>query len=390
MSALDLRQQAPLGARLRAEVRVQRQEFSLEADLDVPAGRCLAILGPNGAGKSTVLAAIAGSLTHSAGRQGSLNSGSVRLGEGTQERLLDGPGLRAVPAADRQVTLMEQRPLLFPHLTLVDNIAFGPRARGMERGRARALASLWLERIGLADRSRDKPHQLSGGQQQRVALARAFAAGPQTILLDEPFAALDADSTPKVRALLARELQRTGTTAVLVTHSLSDAWQLAQECLVLDAGRVVERTTPAALAEAPRTRFTAVLAGFAVLEGMYSPGTGPEEGVLRVEGQQIAARPELDPLAAPTPGAPGLGIAAPREVLLHSAPASGALASTLETVEVRAGSLRLGATNGLVAEVELATAIRACGGSLPEPGARVWLQPRNVRVITAAAQPLAA
>ncbi|HWV25768.1 MAG TPA: ATP-binding cassette domain-containing protein, partial [Aeromicrobium sp.] len=204
-----------MSRRLRADVDVIRDGFHLRADVDVAAGGCLAVLGPNGAGKSTLLAAIAGLVR--------LREGVVTLGERTLER----PGQVRLRPDQRRITLLDQKPRLFPHLTAAQNIAFGPRSRGRDRGSARRIALDWLERVELPDRADARPHELSGGQQQRVALARALAAEPEALLLDEPFAALDTESAVAIRSLLAVELARTATTSVLVTHDVADAWQWA-------------------------------------------------------------------------------------------------------------------------------------------------------------------
>jgi len=147
----------------------------------VPPGRTLALLGPNGAGKSTALRALAGLQPLAAGR--------VQLGD----RVLDDPADRTfVRPEDRSVGVVFQDYLLFAHLSALENVAFGLRARGLPRRVAQDTARTWLRRVGLTERDRSKPRTLSGGQAQRVALARALATEPELLLLDEPLAALDA------------------------------------------------------------------------------------------------------------------------------------------------------------------------------------------------------
>jgi molybdate transport system ATP-binding protein len=372
----------PTGAGLDADLVVRRESFDVRARLEVPPGGRLALLGPNGAGKSTILGALAGTVPLADGR---VAVSEVR-GTQTRQRMLDAPGIRSVPTHRRGITLLEQRPLLFPHLDLAANVAFGPRARGIGRRRARAIALDWLERVGLADRAAQRPHRLSGGQQQRVAIARAFAADPSVILLDEPFAALDAESTPRVRGLLTRELARTGTTALLVNHQLSDAWDLADQCVVLESGTIRERTAPEQIATSPRSRFGARLAGFGVIEG--SSATGDDASVrpaLRVGDALLPGAPDTDD--PPRPGESALGIAAPEDVdllpLEDSADTSArtGVVGRVIGVQASAGRVRVEAENGLIAQVPPDAAARATGAGLPVVGSRLRFAPRSLRLV---------
>ncbi|MGN6197352.1 sulfate/molybdate ABC transporter ATP-binding protein [Humibacter sp.] len=361
------------GASLFADVGASRGGFDVDVHLEVPAGGCLAIFGPNGAGKSTLLGALAGLLP--------LRRGEVRLDDRVLERAgqpLEGAGrprgragqLRERPE-HRRITLLEQKPRLFPHLTLAQNIAFGPRAQGVARSDARRTALDWLERIGLAHRADAHPHELSGGQQQRVAVARAFAADPRVILLDEPFSALDAESAPAVRRLLSEELTRTGTTSVLVTHELSDAFPWAESCLVLDHGRVVDSGSPHELATKPRHPFAARLAGFCVVPGVW------REGSLQVAGAALGGVPDV-PVAE---GSAAFGIVAPRDVAVWRD--AGAVRTSIRSVSARAGTLRLETEVGLIAELSLAEALASTDGRMPEPGDPVSVRPTALRVVPA-------
>jgi len=204
------------GLRLDARVEIR----NVEAALEVADGESLALTGPNGAGKSTVLGMIAGTIP--------VSRGAVFVGD------VDVTGL---PPHRRRVTLLAQDPLLFPHLTAVDNVAFGPRARGSSRDESRAIALHWLEAVGLPELAGRHPHQLSGGQAQRVAVARALAIGPDVVLLDEPLRALDADVAPAVRDLLRTVLA--GVTTILVSHDPDDVRVLAGRTVQMASGRVV-------------------------------------------------------------------------------------------------------------------------------------------------------
>ena len=225
---------------LRAVVRVPARGVDL--DLDLPAGDTLALLGPNGAGKSTLLLAVAGLLRPA--------SGLVRVGGDTW---LDTDAGVDLPAHRRRAALLLQRPTLFAHLSVRDNVAFGPRTAGRPAAEAAAVAGDWLERVGCAHLADRRPHQLSGGQAARVAIARALAADPPVVLLDEPLAALDVVGAAQVRAVLAEVL--IGRTSVLVTHSGLDVAALADRVAVVEDGRVTEAASAARFLAGPRTQF---------------------------------------------------------------------------------------------------------------------------------------
>ncbi|MEU5692948.1 ABC transporter ATP-binding protein [Actinosynnema sp. NPDC020468] len=242
---------------LDASLRVSRGGFSLDLDLTVAPGEVVALLGPNGAGKTTALRALAGLLP--------LSDGHIALGD----ELWDGPG-RFVPAERRSVGVVFQDYLLFAHLSALENVAFGPRARGVGRAEARARAAEWLARVGLAEFARARPRTLSGGQAQRVALARALVLEPALVLLDEPLAALDAGTRLEVRASLGRHLAEFGGCTVLVTHDALDAMVLADRLVVLEDGRVAQSGTPSSVARQPRTSYVADLVGLNLYRGEAS------------------------------------------------------------------------------------------------------------------------
>ena len=224
---------------LEAAIAVAERGLSIEVTLEP--GRTLALLGPNGAGKSTTLQAIAGLIDY---------SGSITLAG----RSLDG-----VEPEHRRVGYLFQDYLLFPHLSVLENVAFGPRAQGMPVVAARAEAVEWLERLGVADLAPRRPAELSGGQAQRVALARALCASPELLLLDEPLAALDVEVRADVREELARFLRRSDLPTVVVTHSFDDVAALADDVIVLERGRVTQRGTVRDLVREPATPYVARL-----------------------------------------------------------------------------------------------------------------------------------
>jgi molybdate transport system ATP-binding protein len=243
-----------------ARIVVRRGAFVLDADLDLPRGRTTALLGPNGAGKSTALAALAGIVP--------LDAGRIEL----DGRVLDDAADVFVPAADRRVGMVFQDGLLFPHLTVLDNVAFGPRSRGAPRARARRTARDWLERLGVGDLAGRRPGALSGGQAQRVALARALAGDPRLLLLDEPLSALDVGGRVALRHTLADHLGDLDAPRLLVTHDPLEAFLLADRIAVVEDGRVTQTGTPDEIRLHPRTPYAADLAGANLLRGTAADG----------------------------------------------------------------------------------------------------------------------
>ncbi|MDX3215304.1 ABC transporter ATP-binding protein [Streptomyces sp. ME02-6991-2B] len=240
---------APQG--LDARLVVDRGAFRLDVALTAAPGEVLALLGPNGAGKTTALRTLAG-LTP-------LTGGHLRL---------DGAALEGTPPENRPVGVVFQDYLLFPHLSALDNVAFGPRCHGVPKARARAEAAAWLDRMGLAEHAAARPRRLSGGQAQRVALARALATRPRLLLLDEPLAALDARTRLEVRSQLRRHLADFEAVAVLVTHDPLDAMVLADRLVVIEDGGRVQEGTPADIARRPRTDYIAHLVGLNLYRGL--------------------------------------------------------------------------------------------------------------------------
>lgn len=238
-------------------VRAFVENRGVDIEFAVAAGEVLAVLGPNGAGKSTALHVIAGLVRP--------DDGVVRVGDRV---LTDTATGTHVATHDRQVGLLMQDPLLFPHLSVAANVAFSPRS-------SRADAARWLDEVEASELADRMPRQLSGGQAQRIALARALAAEPDVLLLDEPLAGLDVGVAAAMRTLLGRVLVRDGRSAVLITHDLVDVLTLADTVLVLEAGRIVEKGSTATVLAAPRSKFGARFAGVNLVLG-----TAGEGGVL--------------------------------------------------------------------------------------------------------------
>ena len=307
------------GPGLSARLHVARGAFRLALDLDVAPGEVVALLGPNGAGKSTVLGALAGLLPADGsavvldGRP--LEGGPAAGGSTADSRAAPGPA-RSVPARDRDVGTVFQDYRLFPHLTALENVAFGLRARGVPAARARARARDELARVGLADQAGRRPGELSGGQSQRVAVARALAADPRLLLLDEPLAALDAGARAELRAALAELLRGVAVPTVLVTHDPVDAVALAHRVVVLERGAAVQHGSPTAVLLDPHTPYVASLTGATV----WSPEAVHEgPGTLTAELPGGVVLTSTRPRAATGPPR----VAFPAEALVLSAPGRG-------------------------------------------------------------------
>ena len=248
---------------LDAHVVVERDAFTLDAEISVAAGEVVAVLGPNGAGKSTLLRAVSGLEPLSAGR--------IAYGG----NVVDDPARGIlVAAAQRRIGLVFQDYRLFPHLSVLENVAFGPRSTGTSKRDARAVAQGYLDRLGLEELAQRRPPEISGGQSQRVALARALASQPQVLLLDEPLAALDAGTRLDVRAWLREHLrtQLFDGPTVLVTHDALDALVLADRIVVMEDGRITQQGTALDVARRPATEYVARLLGLNLLRGTAHNG----------------------------------------------------------------------------------------------------------------------
>jgi molybdate transport system ATP-binding protein len=256
---------------LHANIRLRLGTLDLEAVVDAAPGEIVALLGPNGAGKTTFLRAVAGLVR--------ADHAQVVLDGAVFEDT--GAGVR-VPTERRPIGIVFQEHLLFPHLTVLENVAFGLRAR--HRADARSAALAWLGRVGLAGYANARPATLSGGEAQRVALARALAIDPRLLLLDEPLSSLDATTRVEMRHELRRHLESFEGSRLLVTHDPLEAAALADRLVILEAGRVVQSGDVEEVTRRPRSRFVADLVGVNLLHGRA------DAGVVTVrDGHQIAA-----------------------------------------------------------------------------------------------------
>ena len=223
---------------LDLELEVVREAFRLEVTLSLPGGPTV-LVGPNGAGKSTLLRAILGAIP--------VRRGRILLDGQT---LLDTARGISLPAEERRVGWVPQEYALFPHLTVLENVTFGsPGPAG------RARAGTVLDQLGLGPLAGRRPAALSGGERQKVALARALAAEPRALLLDEPLAALDADTRETTRALLAETLRRVAIPSLVVTHDMRDVVALGAPVVLLESGRVRSLGGVAELRQSPPSDF---------------------------------------------------------------------------------------------------------------------------------------
>ncbi|QDY89974.1 ABC transporter ATP-binding protein [Arthrobacter sp. UKPF54-2] len=309
----------------------------------------VAVLGPNGAGKSTLLSVVAGLVRPDAGRAELDGRVLFDLGQGPQAW---------TPPHRRGTALLAQEPLLFPHLSALENVAFGPRSAGSPRAQARETARHWLAEVDAADLAGRRPAELSGGQAQRVAVARALAADPGLLLLDEPMAALDVHAAPLLRRLLKRVLA--GRRAIIVTHDVLDAYMLADRVVVLEGGRITEEGPTREVLQRPRSRFAAGLAGLNLLAGTVTTG-----GLRTGSGQELAGRYE-DP---PVPGLNGVAAFPPSAVSVFLDEAHGSPRNSFpvtvtdlephgDQIRVRAGELSADVTPAASADLGLAPGVR--------------------------------
>ena len=358
---------------LAAHLIVDRGRFRLDLELAVAAGEVVALLGPNGAGKTTAVRALAGLIP--------LTAGQIRLAGET----VDHPARRIwVPPERRPIGMVFQDYLLFPHLTALENVAFGPRCHGASRARARAVAADWLARVGLAEHARRKPRQLSGGQAQRVALARALAVDPHLLLLDEPLAALDARARLDTRAELHRHLTEHPGATLLVTHDPLDALVLADRLVIIEDGRIVQEGDAATVTAQPRTDYVARLVGLNLYRGHADGHT------VTITGSGAAGRLSLT-VAEPARGEVFVAFP-PAAVALHPSRPAGSPRNTWQAtitgIQPHGDNLRVQLAGPVVTAADVTPA--AAAQLRLTTGARVWVAVKaaETRAYPAGGEPL--
>lgn len=246
---------------LLIDVEVRRTDFAVGARLEVPSGSTMALLGPNGAGKSTLVGAVAGVVP--------IEAGTIRLGD----RILEDTARAVhVPPEERRIGLMFQDHLLFPHLSVLENVAFPVRSQGLGRHEANKRAAAWLDRLGLADLADRRPDRLSGGQAQRVALARTIASAPQALLFDEPLAAFDVATRTETRRLITEHLDTFEGPRLIITHDPTEAFSMADAVTIMERGEIIQTGTPEQIRRHPRSGYAADLAGINFVRGTATDG----------------------------------------------------------------------------------------------------------------------
>ncbi len=342
------------------------------ATLAADAATTVAIVGPNGAGKSTLLRAVAGLVPVSA-------QSRVRI---------DGRDVTGRPPAARSLGYVPQAAALFAHLTVRDNIAYGPRSRGASRHAARRSAESWLDRLDITALGARRPHTLSGGQAQRVALARALAVDPAVLLLDEPTASLDVAGREDVRRMLVAHLSSFAGVALVVTHDATEALALADRVVVVEHGVVVQDASPDELLRSPQSTWTAELLGLNAWRGVTA-SEGDGSGRVRIDGGGTVTVPEVPPggrrvLACVASSAVTVFLERPEGSARNAWPMAVAELTPVGhrlrvALSARVGHAGLGADAGppsVVAEITRAAATELA----LRPGAEVWAAVKAMEV----------
>jgi molybdate transport system ATP-binding protein len=279
---------------LRAHVVVARGSLSLDMWLNAAPGEVVALLGPDGAGKTTVLRSIAGLVA--------IDRGSIEV----HGEIVDDPSASVfVPSARRSAGVISQQHQLFPNMSVLENVAFGLRARGVDKSVAHEEARHWLRRVSCDGIERLRPYRLSDSQSRRVALARALACEPKLLLLDDPLGALDPATQVEIRRELSKHLSEFRGSAILVTHNPIDAYILADRVVIVENGHVVQDGTFAEIATHPRSTYAAELVGLNLLPGSMMGGVFAVDGGATL----VVAAVDID--------GPAIAVIHPQAISLH-------------------------------------------------------------------------
>lgn len=340
--------------------RLDRGEFNVEVDLSFMADQTTVLVGPNGAGKSTLLSLLAGTLA--------LDEGRIEIAG----RIVDSPTESIfVQSAQRKVGVVFQDHALFPHMTVLDNVAFGLMSQGQRRPTATAAARNALDALGLEALSDRRPAEVSGGQGQRIALARALVTNPALVLLDEPLSALDVETRAQVRRHLSAALDAFSGPSVIVTHDPADALILGDTIVVMEEGRIAQVGSPDEIRRRPATAYVAAFAGTNLLHAQATNGT------LAIEGSDQTLQSAQSSVVGPV-----IVTIAPSAIALHHERPQGSPRNAWET-NVEAiepiGDVRrvlLGSPLGLTVDVTP----EAVESMMLEPGSRVWASVKATEV----------
>ncbi|GGM38042.1 ABC transporter ATP-binding protein [Microbacterium saperdae] len=312
-----------MSAGLRAHVVVAREHFAVDVEVEVAVGETVAVMGPSGAGKSTLLQALAGLEP--------LTDGEISI-EGRVVDRATAPRVQTAPMG-RGIVLLSQEPRLFPHLSVRENVAFGPRAAGVAARTARDSADAWLARVGLPGAGDRMPRDMSGGEGQRVAVARALAASPRAVLLDEPLVALDPETAGEIRRMLRDQLA--GVTTIAVTHDAADAVALAERLVIVEEGRVTQSGPVREVLAAPASGFVASIAGVNRVIGVA------DGGAWRAEGIRLRSADAASTARAATTGTPLAAVFRPAAVRIAGADAAEAWRTRIIRLEATLAGIRV-------------------------------------------------
>ena len=348
---------------LSVDVAARRGAFEVRAAFEAEAGETVALLGPNGSGKSTLVLAIAGLLSEVEGR--------IAL----DDVILDDDGGH-VPPERRPIGVVFQDLLLFPHLSAVENVAFGLRARGADAAQARTKARAALDRLGLGERADARPRDLSGGEAQRVALARALVGEPALLLLDEPLSALDVGTRVEVRELVRDQLRGFPRVRVVVTHDPVEASALADRLVLLEGGRVTQIGSPEEIRTSPRSRYAADFVGVNAFSGRLER-LPDGAGALTTAGARVVV-----PWPEDASGGEVIALLRPSDVTLSLGPPVGSARNVFDgpvswiAIEGDRARVRVASAPPLVADLTVGSVERL---GLRE-GVRVWASFKAVEV----------
>ena len=258
-------------------------QASRNVNFGIEKGKLIGLLGPSGSGKTTILRMIAGLENPDSG-----------------EIIIDGKVVNDVPASERGIGFVFQNYALFRYMTVYDNVAFGMKVQKADKKKIHARVMELVKLVGLEGLEKRYPSQLSGGQRQRVAFARALAPNPQVLLLDEPFAAIDAKIRQELRSWLKEMIEKLGITSIFVTHDQDEAIEVADEIIITNAGQIEQKGTPVEVYRNPETAFTASFFGQpSVLENAddfrtFTQAEGADKIIVRPEFVKISKLDEVE------------------------------------------------------------------------------------------------
>ncbi|NMK47449.1 ABC transporter ATP-binding protein [Achromobacter sp. Bel] len=314
-----------------------------QIDLDIQQGEFVALLGPSGCGKTTLLRAIAGFLRPESGRI-----------------LIEGQDISRLAAHHRPLNTVFQNYALFPHMTVSENVAYGPRRQGASKAEAAERAHAALDMVGLADFGPRYPREMSGGQQQRVALARAIVNQPKLLLLDEPLSALDLKLRKRMQLELKHLQAKLGIAFIFVTHDQEEAMTMADRVVVMHAGRIEQVGAGTDIYRQPATRFVAEFIG----DANFMAFTASDGGMLQLDAQGLRV-----PFGRPAP-ARGVAVLRPEDLRIHDAASAATLTGAVTDI------INVGSHSMIHVDVGGQTIVARHGGIAPaglRPGATVHL-----------------